>query len=482
MKLFLDQERVVNDTRQAFADGAESVCMQGSTGMGKTVCAGYVAQNAMRLHGDHPGVVILFMVHRRELVKQTVKTLKKFGLGDHLGVIAPWAPLAPWKEIQVAMIPTLARRPQLVEQHLSDVKLRVTDEAHHVRAKTWEALINRIGGWHLGLTATPGRPDGKGLGRIFDALVIGESYSSLASKGRLASIDVLVPKLPLNIEKVPVRMGDYNQTELERRITGPVIVKSVDTWMQHASDRRTIHFAVTRRHSKHHVAQLVERGINAVHLNGNTPDGERDQAMARFEAGDIQVISNVGLFTEGVDAPDCDCVHMDRPTRSIVLWLQANGRMSRPKDDGRRGLCIDGGRSSIESNLGHPEDPVEWSLDDGAGGSHGSSGRREQSEYRLCGHCRMLTAALMDICEHCGREKQTVMPTEVDSEMVELESNSRKRRAVKKKTGKLSRRELSIKVVATGGDEGKMRALAAELGYNPFVLKHWKKAYGRHWR
>ena len=482
MNLFTDQARVVSDTRQAFAHGARSVCMQSATGAGKTVMAGHISQRAMSLHHAHPGVVVAFMVHRRELIRQTVKTLTKFGLGDHLGVIAPWAPLAPWKEIQVCMIPTLVRRPQVVEEVLNNVKLRVTDEAHRVRARTWEELINRMSGWHLGLTATPSRLDGKGLGRIFDALVLGEPYAELAERGRLAKMQVLIPKTRLNVKKIPVRMGDYNVAELERRMTGPVIVDSVRTWLAHASDRRTIHFAVTRRHSKKHVMELQAAGVEAVHLNGNTPDGERDKAMDRFEAGEVQVISNVGLFTEGVDAPDCDCVHMDRKTKSMVLWLQAAGRMSRPKSDGRDGLLIDGADNSIGSNLGHPEDPVEWSLEDGAGYTAGKEGRYESSNYRLCGACRMLTAALTDICQHCGVERQTVLPHEVEAEMEEMESGAVRRKRKKKRTGKLTRRELSVKVVATGGDMEKLNALAEEYDYNPHVVSHWIRVYGSAWR
>ena len=482
MKLYPDQARVVNDTREAFAQGATSVCMQSATGSGKTVMAGHIAVQAMQRHHEHKGVVVAFLVHRRELVKQAVKTLTTFGLGEHIGVIAPWAPVVPWKPIQVAMIPTLARREKLVSEVFSDVKLKITDEAHHVRAKTWEEVIRRIEGWHLGLTATPSRPDGKGLDRIFDALVVGDSYSSLVKEARLAPIKVLVPNTPLDRKKVPVRMGDFSIVELERRMTGPVIASSLKTWLEHASDRRTIHFAITRRHSKKHVQGLLDAGVSAVHLSGITPDAERDDAMRRFESGAIQVISNVGLFTEGVDAPDCDCVHMDRPTKSIILWLQANGRMSRPKADGRNGLCIDGARNSIESNLGHPEDPVDWSLEEGAGPTIGKQGRRAASTHRLCGGCRALTAAASDVCEHCGIERQTVMPTEIEVEMEELARGAiaRKARQAKRK-GKLTRRELSAKVIATGGDMDRLTALAEQYGYSPYAVQHWIRIYGRAW-
>ena len=473
MKLFEFQEDAKRDVRDAFRAGADSVCLTLATGSGKTCIAADIVRDILAVN---PDAQILFLCHRREILRQALERFTEWGLGPECGIIAPGTAEIPWKAIQIGMIQTVMNR--LAELDWLKPALIIIDECHHIRAPTWERVVT----WFvtakvLGLTATPQRLDGKGLGTIFQVLITGPSYPFLVGIKRLAPLRFLIPPMPLSREGLTRRDGNFIKSEAEARITGKVIVAAASAWLKHAVERKTIHFAQSRAHSRHHVQQLKDHGIAAEHVDGDMPDGRRDAIWARLDDGDTQVVSNVNIATEGVDVPSVQCVHVSFLTESIVRWHQAVGRGSRPKTSGfHDNLVLDCGGNFFA--LGSPEAEIEWTLD---GGATEASLRAAASAWRVCKRCRQPTASSSSQCQHCGHVTFVELPDELDIDLVD--PGAIPAVPVRKKRTEPSHRQSEIgpKIYATRGNDKKLYDLAAELKYSPYIVAHWKALYADKW-
>ena len=240
--------------------------------------------------------------------------------------------------LQVGMVQSIARRSYSV-----DPSLVIIDEAHHARAKTWEKVLAT---WPnaaklIGLTATPQRLDGKGLGEHFAEMVLGPNIPDLVEQGYLAPCRILT--LPSHFQREKMRQdrnGELRRQDVDEQVTDAVIADAVNAYTTYAMGKRAIFFGVHTDHSKKVCAGLRERGVRAEHVDGTDPTARRDRIMNELRTGGLDVVGNCDLISEGFDAPACEVIIMGSPTQSVTRYLQQAGRAMRP-GIGKTALILD---------------------------------------------------------------------------------------------------------------------------------------------
>jgi len=384
------QLALIDDTRQALRSH-NAVLMQLPTGGGKTAIA--TQMMATVAAKQRKGA---FIVHRQELVDQTIRTFSDFKVPH--GVISAGYPANPTFPIQICSIDTLRAR-LVAGRWLPRFDLLMWDEAHHVAAAGWTRVMGYYpNAKHVGLTATPERLDGKGLRSNFSAMVQGPTTAQLIEDGYLAPYRAFAPSAP-DLGGVHTKMGDYVRGENEAAMDRPSITgDAVTHYLKLARDKRALAFCVSVAHSQHVVEQFKAVGVVAWHLDGKTERGERRQAVAAFRRGEIKVLSNVDLFGEGFDVPSADASIMLRPTKSLALYLQQCGRVLRPSEGKRAALLLDHAGNIARHGL--PDDDREWSLD-GRQDRRKRDGEDAVPPVRQCPRCYACHRPA-PVCPGCG--------------------------------------------------------------------------------
>lgn len=349
------QEDVIARTREAMRR-TKDVLIQAPTGSGKTVLASYMMNRIVE--GGGRGY---FICHRRELIEQTSLTFRNMGI-PHGYIAAGYTP-NPFQPIQVCSVGTLKNRLNKV----MSPTVCIWDEAHHLGAGGWSKVYNEYpSAFHIGLSATPQRLDGRGLDDKFGEIVRGPSVDWLIENGFLAKYKIY--SIPgIDRSGFHSRMGEYVQSEVELEMDRPKITGDiVRHWLRYSNDKLTIAFAVSVKHSKHLAEQFQGSGVMAVHLDGDTKKDDRRNALKAFARGDIRVITNVGLFGEGFDAAansgmdvTVGCVIDANPTKSLGAWLQRCGRALRPQRT--PAIILDHSGNAMEHGL--PCIDREWRLE-----------------------------------------------------------------------------------------------------------------------
>jgi hypothetical protein len=303
------------------------------TGGGKTVVLAAVMQAVAAAGGR-----VLFLVHRRELVDQTVEQLARRGL--QCGIIsAAYRPRAR-EPIQVASVQTMARRGA---HDFGVFDLIIVDEAHHAIAATYDATVSR---WPdaalLGATATPFRLDGRGLSPPFTSILAGPSVQQLIEGGFLVVPEILTDAAAVDTRGLRLDACgiDWQPAALARRagvITGDVVAQ----FKASGGARRAIVYTVNVEHCKTVTQAFRDAGFAAEYIDGKTRPGARAGIMARVRSGETQLLVNVEIATEGVDIPEFEAVLMVRPTLSRCLYLQMIGRGLRASDGKTDCLILD---------------------------------------------------------------------------------------------------------------------------------------------
>lgn len=352
------QTQVEADARKAIRQGKRRLLLVVPTGGGKTV----IAARVTRL-GVAKGSKVLLLAHRRELITQAAAKLERFGIPH--GLIMAGLEHNDVHPVQVASIPTLWHRGILSEKiELPQADIVFIDEAHRSLANTYLKLIEQYpNAVIIGLTATPIRGDGRGLGNVYEAMVEGPSIATLTEQGYLVPVRYYAPALP-DLKGVHVKGGDYVEGELQEAMDKPQLVGDiVENWGRIANGRPTFVFASGVQHSLHLQRAFVEAGVKAVHVDGSTSTEDRDAAFAGLADGSVTVLCNCMVATEGTDCPPVSCVVLARPTKHIGLYFQMSGRGLRPSPETGKKDCILIDHSGAVYAHGRLDEPVSWSLD-----------------------------------------------------------------------------------------------------------------------
>lgn len=393
---------MVADLEGVLRGGRRRPLVRAVTGYGKTTCIAALSERAQAKASSQ-----WVIVHRAELAKQAHARLA--GQGVRAGILRAGSSTDPDAICQVVSVDTIARRLSMQEKGRvyseADLppppRLAFVDEAHHVTAATWQRVMDYLGdAVVIGWSATPWGQTGTGL-PFFDALVEGPAARSLVGPGLpLVEPEIYCGPAPA-LDKIGTSVGDFNQAELDLASTA-LIADVVETRKKKAPGLRTICFAVSKKHSLELVDQWRRAGVAAEHVDDETGDDERDAIFERLRTGETLVVSNVGIVTEGFDAPVVECVVLARATKSERLYLQAVGRGLRAAPGKDRAIVLDHGNNALRH--GHPFALRPVTL---AGGRpkqkrvNEARLTKESEHFRLCEACLRLCAPGADGCE-CG--------------------------------------------------------------------------------
>ena len=426
------QQEAIENIYKSWQRGNRNVCAQLVTGAGKTVIFSSIV-NGFQENRKNCAVI----AHRNELVSQASCTLALWGIPHKVigsnGAVAQIIRkhrekfgksfVNPSATTAVVGVDTLISRHDSLTDWAKQIHLWVVDESHHLtRNNKWGKAVEMFtNAYGLGVTATPNRADGQGIGRhadgYMDDIVKGPSMRSLIDRGYLADYEIVCPKSDLNVDDSPLsKNGDWSNQTLRKAAKKSKIVGDVVTnYIKYAVGRQAIVFATDVETADEISQDFNANNIKAVSLNGNSQSAFREQSINLFAEKKIQVLVNVDLFDEGFDVPSCDVCIMARPTASLGKYLQSIGRVLRPAP-GKTALVIDHVSNVIRHGL--PDMYRDWNLD-----------RRQKKakidkdpdeiELTVCKECLKPYEKFRTVCPYCGFEKPLPEPRTRTVEMVE---------------------------------------------------------------
>jgi DNA repair protein RadD len=374
------QTRAIDAARQAFQDGSKAVLVVAPTGSGKTcmgatVVAGHLARA--------PENRVVWLAHRTELLDQAAGAIHAAGLEVSLRNSNPSA------RVHVESVQTI-----LARGHAPEASLLIADEAHHyVDSGRWGDIV-ALYKLVLGLTATPERGDGKPLS-FFQSLVVAAQIRELIELGYLVPLHVKFP--------VPaVGKGDISK-------------RPVDAYLAECKGQRAIVFAGHLKAAESYLAGFREQGIRCALVSGKTPAGTRADVLAMHKRGELQVLVNCGVLTEGYDDPAVSCIIIARRCDSQGLWLQMTGRGLRPSAGKARCTLLD--LMGMVHTLGRPDSDRIFSLE---GEPISLSHRATYTVARLCASCKTVIDD-SGVCFECGMTNGLVIPKATGVELFSWE-------------------------------------------------------------
>lgn len=415
------------------------------TGGGKTVILSKIVQ-------DLQGVTFV-LVHRKELVGQISTTLAKFEvkhiiiadkkvIGDtvktHIVETGKnWC--TPVSKVVVASVDSLITdKNQATYAHLiAQCSTWIIDEAHHViRENKWgrcAALFPNAKG--LGVTATPVRGDGKGLGShadgLFDAIVLGPTMRWLIDNGYLCEYEIYVPDNDLDekLLKISKATGDWTDNSAAKAIKESSIVgDAVDKYCELAYGKQGIAFVPSVEIAVMLADKFKARGIRAEAISAKTPPADRSKMMRQFANREIKYLINVDLFAEGLDVPGIEVVSMLRPTQSFSLYAQQFGRALRIAEGKLKAIIIDHVGNCLNPVLGLPDDTRRvWTLD--AREKRSSTKADDVIPLQKCPSCtrpyeKIYKACPYDDCGHVIEPTERSAPKFVDGDLTMLDPST----------------------------------------------------------
>ena len=436
------QHAMIAGIRDHWRKGARRVLAVAPTGSGKTHLMARATAQALD-RGRKVGIV----VHRRELLNQAVRAVTGHGVpADH--------PRLTITTIQSAHRTTL-----------DDLDLLIVDEAHLALARTWRAFIDRQRrAYVLGLTATPYRLDGRGLGEMFCAIVVGPQVLNLVARGVLVPARTFAPSVP-DLDGVATVAGDWDREGLAKAMMRPRIVGSIiDHYQRLAGGRQAIVFGTTIAHSKMLCEAFNAAGITATHIDGSTPHRERDAVIEAFRGGQGQVLTSCNVLSEGLDLPAVSAIILARPTQSEVIYRQQIGRGSRACAGKADFVILDHAGNALRHGLyATPK-------------THTLEGRRKPAKerqaptesVRQCMTCYGVYESRAGACPYCGavppvKKRQT---REIAGELVELNDDG------KLETGWYRRVMRSIWTSPREQWERRLAQMAIDQGYKAGWVHH----------
>ena len=371
------QRDLIDRVQGAWADGFQAPCVVLPCGGGKSVIVAEIARIILEKDGN-----ILFLVHRRELVAQIYATFIRFKLCI--------------ERCRIEMVQTACRH----LEELPKPDLIITDENHHSLAGSYKKIYEYFPDVkRLGVTATPERLNGSGLKDVNDILIEGVSAKWLIENHYLAPYEYYAPPLSDTMPKFHTRQGDYVQSEVadffrKKKIYGDVIRQ----YRKLADGKQAICYLPSIDFSREIADRFNRAGIPAAHMDGETPAILRNSIVESFRKGEIKILCNVDIISEGFDVPDCECAILLRPTKSLTLFIQQSMRCMRYKE-GKTAIIIDHVNNCILH--GFPDTEREWLLD---GHPKGKGKIKGEAPVKVCKRCYCTVAMNTRFCPVCGYE------------------------------------------------------------------------------
>lgn len=418
--LYDDQAELVENVRNSFKAGNKSVLMQSATGSGKTQMAAYMVMQAMIKPARG---CIVFCVPRKALMEQTSETFNSHGM-DH-GLIGAGYTFNKYHKLYIATMQTLARR--IESPDFPKMRMLIVDETHYGAAEL-DRIIKHAkaqGTWILGLSATPTKLSGQGLGCWYDDMVQGKSIRWLMDNKRLSDYRYFTPTV-LDLSSLKIKDGEYTTGDLssfmeEKR---QVIGDAVNYYKTQAMGKIHMVFSTSIKHSNMIAEEFKSTGIMAAHVDGKMDKAELGKILRAYARREIQVITNCDLLTFGFDLSQAsgldvaiESVSDLRPTMSLALQKQKNGRALRYKG-GKPALFFD--HSSNAFVHGMPCEEHDWVLDNLTAKERGAI--KKMVTGKRCEKCHWLPPRPVSVCPNCGTpyEVQSREVEHVDGELVEM--------------------------------------------------------------
>lgn len=455
------QNQIINGVRQAYLAGFRAPLAVAPTGAGKTVIFTHIAMNT-----NLKGKRVLILVHRVELLRQTSQKLHEFGVVH--GLINPKYAPNYFSTVQVASVQTIVNR--LGKIHPPD--LIVIDEAHHATAGTWRKILDaypraRV----LGVTATPCRGDGSGLGieqgGVFDHLVLGPQIGELIAGGYLVAPKVYAPLNRLDLSKVDINKGDFDKKQIQEIVDKPLITgNAIEHYRRFCDGAPAVAFCINIRHAEHVAAEFRAAGYRAQAVDGEMEDDTRKRILGGLSTGAVQIVCSCDLISEGTDIPAIGCAILLRPTKSLGLYIQQVGRALRTSAGKERAIILDHVGNVLMHGM--PDDPRDWTLE-------GEKKRRKKGDaeqtikVHQCPQCFMVFDP-QPLCPGCGFVKEVQEKT-IGQESGELQEFT-------PEIANRIRKKVDIEVAQARTKED-LERIARERGYKPGWVKHKLEARAR---
>jgi DNA repair protein RadD len=448
------QSEGVQEIRQSYLNQNKAPLFVLPTGGGKTVVFSHIsATTASR------GKRVLILVHRIELLRQTSKALTKAGV--HHGLVNPKYSPDLRAPVQVASVQTLVNR--LDKIHPPD--LIIIDEAHHVLAGTWRKILAAYPNARvLGVTATPCRGDGTGLGieagGVFDDLVMGPQVQDLIDMGYLVKPIIYAPKQKLDLTGIRTVRGDFDKKQVEERVDKPTITgDAVAHYNRICPGTPAVVFCVSVNHAQHVAEEFRRAGYRAYHADGTLEDDVRARILGGLGDGTVDVVTSCDLISEGTDIPAIGCAILLRPTQSLGLYIQQVGRALRPSEGKTAAIILDHVGNVLTHGL--PEEYREWSLDGEAKRKKKKKDQEATIRVTQCMKCYAVHEPA-PVCPHCGHihEVKTKAPEQIEGELSQITEEQ-----------KAAMKRERVKEVAKARTLEELERLAEARGYK----KGWAK-------
>lgn len=341
------QAAAVDATRRAWADGTRRPALVLPTGAGKTIVFAHLAAI---MH--ERGVRTLVLAHRDELIEQAAAKLRAVAPDLRVGIVKGARRETRGRDVIVASVQSLARQSRRDELARAGIRLVIVDEAHHAVANTYMAVLRHLGcfdddpltgAYALGVTATLGRTDRVALGQVWQDVIYKRDIVEMIRDGYLVNAKGIRVRVDgLDLAAVRRHHGDYADGALAEAMHAALAPKAVArAYIEHAADRQGILFAPTVEMAYEMAEALAGEGIVAAGIDGTLATERRRKILADFSRGDLQVVCNCMVLTEGFDAPWCSAVVIARPTSSAPLYIQMAGRALRPHLGKQDALILD---------------------------------------------------------------------------------------------------------------------------------------------
>lgn len=455
----------VNEIRERFRAGDKNVLFQLPTGGGKTVVFSYITEGASR-----KGNRVLILVHRQELIRQSSESLQNIGVAH--GIIAPgFTP--SWDNAQIASVQTIVKR--LSQYPANYFQLIISDECHHAGAASWTKIFAHFSGASiLGVTATPARLDGKGLGRaaggVFDSMVNGPTVSELIKRGYLANPRVYAPPVGADLSNLRKKYGEFVTAESAAAMDKPMITGcAVEHYRKLCGGVPAIAFCASVAHAEHVAEQFRAAGYQAASIDGTMHDNDRKGRIKALGNGGLHVLTSCDIISEGTDIPIVGAAIGLRPTASMGLYLQQVGRALRMYPGKTDAIILDHVGNVMRHGM--PDEDRGWSLDGEKQGGKKKKDDEQDIKVKQCESCYAVHVPAPR-CPVCGHVYE-ISAREIEIAEGELQELDSKR---------LAQIEEDRKKMFAKREEGACRsledfqALAAQRGYAPGWAFHRFKA------